>query len=181
MSILGRHGLRLPRALLLGSAVMVGVIGAEWALLSRSAAIPTGSRALPSQAAAQTPAISLPPAATFAEVTQRPLFHQARRPEPPDRGRAGPPPARPNVILLGVVMTGDTHYALIRHGNPPKIEPLAEGQSVDGWQIQAIANDHITLISGSESADFVLGGGNRPSPTVRAQPLGRSWGGPPDP
>jgi hypothetical protein len=160
---------------------MVGVIGAEWALLSRSAAIPAASQALTPQAAAQTPAISLPPAATFAEITQRPLFHQARRPEPPDRGRVGPPPARPNLIMLGIGMTGNTHYALIRHGNPPKLEPLAEGQSVEGWQIQAVANDHITLISASGSADFVLGGGNRPIATGPAQPLARSWGGPPDP
>jgi hypothetical protein len=180
MSILARHGLRLPRVLVLASAAMVGVIGAEWVLLSRSAAISASSRAVPPQAPAQVPAITLPPASTFAEITQRPLFGQTRRPDPPDRGRPGPPPARPTLVLLGTVMTGNTHYALIRHGNPPKLEPLAEGQSVEGWQIQTIASDHVTLTSGSASADFVLGGGNRPSAAGPAQPLGGSWGGPPD-
>jgi hypothetical protein len=180
MSILAQHGLRLPRVLLIASAVMLGVIAAEWALLSRNAAIPAASRAAPLQAATQTPAISLPPAATFAEVAQRTLFNQARHPDPPDRGRTGPAPARPNIFLLGVVMTGNTHYALIRHGNPPKLEPLAEGQSVDGWQIQTIASDHITVTSGSASADFLLGGGNRPNAAAPSRPLGGSWGGPPD-
>jgi len=180
MNILARHGLRLPRVLLLTCAVMLGVFAAEWALLSRHAASPSSLRAVPPLAEAQAPTISLPPASTFAEITQRPLFGQTRRPEPPDHGRPGPPPARPNLVLLGTVMTGNTHYALIRHGNPPKVEPLAEGQSLEGWQIQTIANDHVTLISGSASADFMLGGGNRSSTTAPTQPLGGSWGGPPD-
>jgi hypothetical protein len=181
MSLLARHGLRLPRVLLLACVVMVGAIAAEGALLSRRPAIPaTSQTTAPTTAAAQAPAISLPPAATYAEITQRSLFSQTRRPEPPDRGRPGPPPARPNLVLLGIALTGNTHYALIRHGNPPKLEQLAEGQSVEGWQIQTVANDHITLTSGSASADFVLGGGNRPSAAGPAQPLGGSWGGPPD-
>ena len=179
MSLLARQGLRLPRVLLLACAAMVGAIAAEWVLLARDPAIAAASQTLPAPTMAPAPPISLPPAATFAELSQRPLFSQSRRPEPPDRGRPGPPPARPNLALLGIVMSGNTHYALIRHGNPPKLEPLAEGQSIEGWQIQTIGNDHVTLTSGSASADFVLGGGNRPSarPT---QPLGGGWGGPPD-
>ena len=180
MSIFARHGLRLPRVLLLACAVVVAAIAAEWALLRRNPAIPAASPSAPPPAAAQAPTIALPAAATFAEITQRPLFSQARRPEPADRGRAGPPPARPTLTLLGVVMTGNSHYALIRHGNPPKLEQLAEGQSIEGWQIQTIANDHITLASGSASADFVLGGGNRPGAAAPTQPLSGSWGGPPD-
>jgi len=184
MSILARHGLRLPRVLLLASALMVVAMAAEWALLSRDPTTPGPARALPPQVASQVPAMSLPQAATFAEIAQRPLFNQTRRPEPPDRGRAGPPPARPNLILLGVVMTGNTRYALIRHGNPPKLEPLGEGQSVDGWEIQTITDDHVTLTSGSASADFALGGSNPAGAAGQAQPgrpLGNSWGGSPDP
>jgi type II secretory pathway component PulC len=181
MSILARHGLLLPRILLLTCAVMVGAIAIEWALLRRNPPIPAVSATMPPPVAAQAPTIVLPPAASFSEITQRPLFSQARRPEPADRGRSGPPPARPSLALLGVVMTGNSHYALIRHGNPPKLEQLAEGQSIDGWQIQTIANDHVTLTSGSASADFVLGGGNRPGAAAApTQPLSGSWGGPPD-
>ena len=180
MSILARHGLRLPRVLLLACAVMVAAIAAEWALLRRNPALPAASQVTPTPAAAQAPVIAIPPAAIFAEITQRPLFSQARRPEPADRGRPGPPPARPSLALLGVVMTGNSHYALIRHGNPPKLEQLAEGQSIDGWQLQTIANDHVTLTSGNASADFVLGGGNRPGAAAATQPLSGSWGGPPD-
>ena len=180
MSILARHGLRLPRVLLLACAVMVGAIAVEWALLQRAPAIPAPSLTTPPPIAAQAPAIALPAEASFAEITQRTLFSQGRRPESADRGRPGPPPARPTLALLGVVMTGNSHYALIRHGNPPKLEQLAEGQSIDGWQIQTIANDHVTLTSGSASADFVLGGGNRPGAAAPTQPLGGSWGGPPD-
>jgi hypothetical protein len=163
MSIIALQGLRPPRILLMASATMVAVIAAEWVLLSRDPPIPAASGALPPQASAQAPLISLPPAASFAEITQRPLFNQARRPEPPDLGRQGPATGRPNLTLLGIVMSGNTHYALIRHGNPAKVESLAEGQAIDGWQIQTIGKDRVSLTSRSGSADFLLGNGGLPS------------------
>lgn len=187
MSVLSRRGLKLPRFLMLGSAAIVVVILCEWLFLMRTGpeapATPLFAAAAPADTAA--PQMVRPTAESYAEITSRPLFVPDRQPQPPDQAPSGPPPARPNVTVLGIVMTDNTHYALIRHGNPPKLEPLAEGQAVDGWQLQTIANDRVTLRSGAATADFLLGGGvaspaaNSGSPPP--PPLSRSWGGSPDP
>lgn len=185
MSVLTRRGLRPPRFLLLGSAAIVVAIlveamwlpqtGGEAPVISRIAADPAADAAAPQ--------IVRPTADSFAEITSRPLFVPNRQPQPPDRAPSGPAPPRPNATVLGIVMTGNTHYALIRHGNPPKLEPLAEGQTVDGWRIQTIANDRVTLRSGSATADFPLGGGAASSSANSRPPapLSQSWGGGPDP
>jgi hypothetical protein len=187
MTTLPHYRLRLPRFLLLGATVMLVAVLGEWVLLSRDtgdvAPVPT---TVASGTIASAPAIVPPPPDRYAEVTARPLFIPDRRPQTPDQAPAGPPPARPNVTLLGVVMTGTTHYALLRHGNPPKLDSLAEGQTVDGWQIQTVTNDHVTLRLGTAEIDFPLGGragiGSAPRKTAppSPSPANGGWGGSPD-
>jgi hypothetical protein len=188
MTVLSRRGLKLPRFLLLGSAAIVAVIVCEWLFLSQtgSEAPPPGRPPVASAADAAAPSVTRPAIESYAEIAARPLFIPGRHPQPPDKTPSGPPPARPNVTVLGIVLTGNTHYALVRHGNPPKLESLGEGQSVDGWQIQSVAGDRITLRSGTETADYLLGGGTAaangtPARAPNAAPLNQSWGGSPDP
>lgn len=58
--------------------------------------------------------------------------------------------------LTGIVKAGEDAYALIhtRRGNTRL--KLEQGKTVDGWVLDAIASQHITLRSGRESVDLVL-------------------------
>lgn len=164
MTLLARRGLKLPRFLALGSAILLLVIASEWLFVSH---VGSDSGTAPRAAAARAgdsgaARIAQPSFDSYNEIAARPLFVQDRKPQPPDKAASGPPPARPNVTVVGIVLTGSTHYAMIRHGNPPKLEALAEGQTVDGWKIETIASDRVSLSSGATSVDYMLGG--KPAP-----------------
>ncbi|HEV8014427.1 MAG TPA: hypothetical protein VGP48_02780 [Stellaceae bacterium] len=182
---LNRYGLRLPRLLLIGCAFMLAIIVGELVFRVGVRKPPAAPAPIAGPTAALPAAPSPPGIDAYAEIAARPLFEPSRRPAPPDQAPSGPPPARPSVVVLGIALTGGTRYALVRHGNPPKVEQFTEGQNIDGWQIQAITGDHVTLHSGADTADFALGGrGGGPAPAapnaVPAAPLSRSFGGGPD-
>src|SRR5579883_792318 len=89
-------------------------------------------------------AFALPPIETYAEVTERPLFSPTRRPPPPEAipeniGNAG------NFVLLGIVISDGSQTALIQHGRPPTLARLAEGQALEGWTVQSISANSVTL------------------------------------
>jgi len=89
-------------------------------------------------------AFALPPIESYAEVTERPLFSATRRPPPPDAvheniGNAG------SFVLLGIVISDGNQTALIQHGRPPVLARLAEGQTLEGWTVQSISANGVTL------------------------------------
>lgn len=174
---LAGYGLRLPRLWLLGCAAASALILGEYLLLPTHAPealpVPPAAVAATSSAVIATP----PPIDAYAEIAARPLFVPTRRPEPPDQTPTGPPPAQPTLVVLGIAMTDGTRYAVVRHGNPPKIDQVTEGETIDGWQIQAIKPDGLTLRSESRTAQFPLGAGNGLSGTGQPQPARRSFGG----
>ena len=98
---------------------------------------------------------SLPPLATLSAVTERPLFAHNRRPLPPP---AAPVQAADlsSYALAGITVAGAQRTALVRHGMPPVITPLTEGQEIDGWTVRQIGDDRIVLREAGTDAMLFL-------------------------
>ncbi len=169
-----RPPLRIPWALLACCAVMAVLVGLEWSRFAGAA--PAPEAALPASAApsAQLASYVPPPADRFAEIAQRPLFVPERRPQlDAELQKPTPAPGPPTLVVQGVVLTGDRHYAIIQHGNPPKLEDLSEGAIVDGWQIESIAADRIALRAGAAHLEFPVGKSAVAAPPRAAAPAAR--------
>lgn len=108
------------------------------------AALPAAAAPLPPAPAAA----GLPPLGAFAEVLQRPLFAETRRPPPPEAAQdtLG---AADGFTLLGTIIAGNGKSALIRYGRPPKLARLGEGQAVEGWTVREILPDRVLLEHGA--------------------------------
>ena len=97
---------------------------------------------------------SLPPVEAYKEVTQRPLFSSTRHPQAEttqqNSGKAGA------LSLVGTIITGNSRTALIRHGNSGALARLSEGQKVEGWTLQSIQTDRVTLLGGGTRQELKL-------------------------
>jgi general secretion pathway protein N len=121
--------------------------------------------------AAQLASFVPPPEDRFAEIAQRPLFVPERRPQADaELQKPTHDPNPPTLIVQGVVLTGGRHYAIIQHGNPPKLEDLSEGATVEGWQIESIAADQIALRAGAAHIEFPIGKPAAAAPSRPAPP-----------
>jgi general secretion pathway protein N len=140
---------RKPSALQLCLALMCAGLGAViYDELDRPP-LPPAAKAEP--VPAQTPRAVVAPASSdfampalrdYGEVAARPLFAATRRP-PPTAARQRPAPAA--FSLVGVVISSSGRHALIEHGQPARLERVAEGQMVDGWTIETILPDRIVV------------------------------------
>jgi hypothetical protein len=98
----------------------------------------------------QTLAVSTyapPPAGQFAVINARPAFDPQRRAvaEPEELGAT--PDAPPDLTLVGVAISGRGAVALMKKDDGPAVS-IALGQSIDGWQVETIARDGVTLHAG---------------------------------
>lgn len=119
--------------------------------------------AVPSDAAAgletlrrAADAAALPPLASLSETVDRPLFSETRRPK--EVAEAPSPAAAPtlNVMLTGVVITGDKRLANIRTPDEPRVRLLSEGDSISNWRIDSILPDRVILSSGQRIEHVLL-------------------------
>jgi hypothetical protein len=68
-----------------------------------------------------------------------------------------PPPAPPpNVVLVGIVMDGETARAVIRAGAEKKILRARIGDDVDGWKVAQIEGRKLVLSLDDRLATFTL-------------------------
>ena len=161
-----------PPWTLLGCCVVVASIGAiEWYQFAAAAPAPEG----PPQAAAAPAAATLasfvpPPAERFAEIAQRPLFVPERRAQQDSEpSKPLPPPVAPALNVQGVVLSPEGRYAVIQHGNPPKLEAIAEGASVEGWRIEHIEAHRIAIRAGPQIIEVAVGKPGKDAPPHAAQ------------
>jgi general secretion pathway protein N len=96
-------------------------------------------------------------------TVDRPLFSPSRRaPAPPPVPAAQapeppPPPAPPpNVVLVGIVMDGDSARAVIRAGAEKKILRARIGDDVGGWKVSQIEGRKLVLSLDDRLATFTL-------------------------
>jgi hypothetical protein len=86
-------------------------------------------------------------------MLDRSLFSPSRRraPAPPPVVQAPAPaelpPAPPNLVLLGVVMDGESARALVRAGADHRLLRAQMGDEIDGWKVAQIDSRKVVLAS----------------------------------
>jgi len=149
-----------------------------------AAALAADAAALPNPLAAQS-------LDGLSATVDRPLFSPTRRaPAPPPLPAAEapappPPPAPPpNLVLVGIVMDGESARAVIRAGAEKKIMRARIGDDVGGWKVSQIEGRKLVLSLDDRLATFTLfssrDGEPRPLNEAAApNPLGRTENPPP--
>lgn len=92
---------------------------------------------------------SLPPLAEYSEIVARPLFSPTRRPPvetEADTDDASPPLS--GLVLAGVVISTEGRLALLRRSRTAEVVRVLLGQEIDGWRVEAIESDRVTLRQG---------------------------------
>ena len=96
-------------------------------------------------------------------TVDRPLFSPSRRapappPVPAAQAPAPPPPPAPppNVVLVGIVMDGESARAVIRAGADKKILRARIGDDVGGWKVSQIEGRKLVLSLDDRLATFTL-------------------------
>lgn len=137
--LLRRHGLtRLLAVLCLGLGAVIAI-----EITDRPSTAPLedpGVHPRAAKAARDDATFVLPPASTFSEIVARPLFSDTRR---PSAFAASTPDAHPSFVLVGTILSSQARDALIRHGQPARVDHVAEGQTIDGWTVDSILADRV--------------------------------------
>jgi hypothetical protein len=168
-----RPRLKMPWLMLGCAGGLALALAGEQAYLAAAAPLQSPPPPAAPAAATDLPRYVPPPLGRFAEIAERPLFVPDRRPQrPPDAAPAGPPPL---LTVQGVVLTNDRQYAVIQHGNPSKLESVAEGATVEGWVVETIDRDHIALASGTRRVEVPVGkpAASTPRPPPVVAPFAR--------
>ncbi len=101
---------------------------------------------------AKTPALE-----SYAEMVDRPLFLQSRRPPTEEEEEEAPPaPAEPktplNAKLMGVILTPGAKVALLVD-EKGKYKRARKNTVIDGWKLVEIKDDRVTLEQAGEQKD----------------------------
>ena len=97
------------------------------------------------------------PLNAYNEIIKRPLFSIDRRPpaiqnsqvvESIDIGELE------NLVLFGVVISGDTKYAIVNNRKEDTTEQIKEGHRYKGWRVSKISSDSIQFVG--EDAQYEL-------------------------
>jgi general secretion pathway protein N len=86
---------------------------------------------------------TLPPLASFAEVTERPLFSSSRRPIAVDAPQSAERSF--SATLAGIVISASSRIIIVSHGDPPVLTRLKEGDDLDGWSVTSIDPNRVLL------------------------------------
>jgi hypothetical protein len=127
---------------------------------------------LPAQPPANAPASSatvnftMPALATYSEVLSRPLFSPNRRPSE----EAPATIVSTSMTLVAILISARGPHALVRHGTPPQLDRVVEGQTIDGWTTETIKFDRIILRRGVDVLELVPVSVEQPHPPP-GQPL----------
>jgi hypothetical protein len=106
-----------------------------------------------------------PPLAQLVDMVERPLFYVERRmPEPPAEAAAAPQtPLR--LKLEGIAIAGGSRVAVLRNLIGNVLIQLAEGDTHDGWTLDALSSTGATFSrNGEQRTELLLdpvGNGNR--------------------
>lgn len=99
---------------------------------------------------------TMPPAAEFSVIVQRPLFTPGR--QPPARneaqGTVTPPPELPALSLGAVVSGQGRRLALIERDGDVLL--MSEGDGIEGWILDEIHDEHVVLNAGGRTERVYL-------------------------
>lgn len=146
----------LALALLLAAVMDYSV---QWRAAQLAALRTLAVQAPPPETLADLPVLADPaPLDAYAELIERPLFAENRRPyqppppvtepEPPAPPAAPPSPLR--AALTSIVITPDQRIALARDlGNGSTVR-LERGSTLNGWTVERILPDKVIFVQGGE-------------------------------
>jgi hypothetical protein len=130
--------------------VLAGVVMTEW-FDWQDRAIPPVPAPANAPAPSATVKFIMPALATYSEVLSRPLFSPNRRPSEDEPAVMVPM----SMTLVAILISPRGPHALVRHGTPPQIDRVVEGQAIDGWTTEAIKFDRVILRRGAEVQELV--------------------------
>jgi hypothetical protein len=139
-----------------------GIITIEWRNWEFSAAPIEPSRAGGATPSTTAPNFVMPALSTYGEVASRPLFSPTRRPSE-DAPVATAPTTSMKLVAIVISHRRGPH-ALIRHGTPPAVDRVVEGQTIDNWTVETINFDRVILHSSDSTLELVPVDGPLPPP-----------------
>jgi len=159
---------------LVTATVMLGWL--NWRLLGFEPDASSGVDGVASVGPRAAPAASarLPedrPLADFAEISRRPLFTITRRPFVASEATSAPT-APADIKLMGIAIEDGKKRALLRTAGQPRGRWIAEGDTVDGWQLRSVRNDAATVSSDQATHELRLYPATA-SPAAAAAPAGK--------
>jgi hypothetical protein len=160
--VIGRIGWRrlAPLAsLVVLCLVLAGVVATEWLDWQDRAAPPPAPPAKAPPPAA-TPNFTMPALTAYSEVLSRPLFSSSRRPSE----EASAPMVSSSMTLVAILISPRGPHALVRHGAPPQLDRVVEGQTIDGWTTETIKSDRVILRRGTDVLELVPISAEQPRP-----------------
>lgn len=103
---------------------------------------------------------------TFAALVERPLFHRTRRPVPVAEAAESAAGAGSTVPfqLSGVLVAGRTRVALLRNPASARVIRAEEGETIEGWRIEAVRPQSVVVRSGQTREEMTLADRLAPSP-----------------
>ena len=136
------------------SALLAGVLAFEITFGPFMAEPPPASSARaekPVESLSDTP-LQNPAISTFAEIVERPLFTQSRRPAPKKDTKVAEAAVKPETFeLIGVIISPVGRMALLRTLATSEIVRAVEGQNVGGWEVRTIKPTQVVLQQGDDS------------------------------
>lgn len=114
---------------------------------------------------------AMPPREAFAEIASRPIFNNARRPDPPttdatvqDVYGEGTVSDLSQFRVVGIVTDRETQLALVQ--TPAgKTERVRAGDTLEGWRIEKIDVSGVTATDGIRSARLAIPRAQNKAPT----------------
>ena len=104
----------------------------------------------------------VPPLSAFSEIVERPLFREDRRPykpetpaEPEQTSDTGPD-ITDQISLSAVVIDENERIVLIKRRQGKKLQQLRQGDKFNGWTVNHIRADDITMQKGQETRQIAL-------------------------
>lgn len=98
----------------------------------------------------------------YHKIVDQPLFIEGRQPVEAtgetQRNAAQNPSAlvgKPNIRLTGIIMIPDALVALLQD-NMGKNFRVKQGETIQGWDVDSIQNDKITITNGTDHQDMLL-------------------------
>jgi hypothetical protein len=136
------------------SALLAGILAFEimyGPLMPEDPQASSGRTEKPVDSLSDTP-LQKPAISTFAEIVERPLFTQSRRPAPKKDTKVAEAAVKPETFeLIGVIISPAGRMALLRTLATSEIVRAVEGQNVGGWEVRTIKPTQIVLQQGDDS------------------------------
>ena len=91
------------------------------------------------------PEFTMAPASHFEEILRRPIFSPTRRPPPELKAAPESPPVAPDLVLAGIILSGQERIAIAFEESTKEAVRLGEGTDYRGWTVKEILSDWVVL------------------------------------